>query len=222
MGRPNTGEVTEWLWKDGRTITYGARVRAYGHRHRLIFGTNHQGWDRTRAEIEVERILQEVDAGIWMAPSKGTSVKRAPIARPDGHQLFSSFARPILDAKKSHDPADDVIASLNWRLGYLIGHFGRLELLDIDVARVDGFRDDLAKRAKVIRDAAARGKPLMKSVTPKRGRPYKHIEQPLSNESINEILMLLSEIMQRAVDYGYVPHNPLKVGEHSHRFLPTP
>jgi hypothetical protein len=169
MARPNTGEVTEWLWKDGRTITYGARICAYGHRHRLLFGTNHQGWDRTRAEIEVERILQEVDAGIWMAPSKRTSVKRAQVARPDGHQ-------------KSHDPADDVIASLNWRLGYLIDHFGPLELLDIDVARVDGFRDDLAKRAKVIRDAAARGKPLMKSVTPKPQRPS-HSERPWRSTS---------------------------------------
>jgi hypothetical protein len=36
------------------------------------------------------------------------------------------------------------------------------------------------------------------------------------------MLTLLSEIMQRAVDYGYVPRNPLKVGKRSHRFLPTP
>jgi hypothetical protein len=222
MARPNTGEVTEWPWKDGRTITYGARVRANGHRHRLSFGTNHQGWDRTRAEIEVERILQEVDAGTWMPPSRRTSVKRAQVVRPDGHQLFSSFARQILDAKKSHGLADDVIADLKWRLGYLIGYFGRLELLEIDVARVDEFRDDLAKRSKLIRDAAARGGPLMRSITPKRGRPHTRIEQPLSNASINEILTLLSEIMQHAVDYGYVPVNPLKVGERSHRFLPTP
>jgi hypothetical protein len=27
-----------------------------------------------------------------------------------------------------------VIANLNWQLGYLIDHFGRLELLEIDVA----------------------------------------------------------------------------------------
>lgn len=221
MGRPNTGEVTEWLWKDGRTITYGARVCAYDRRHRLVFGTNRQGWDRTRAEIEMERILQEIDAGIWMPPSRRTSVKRTQVTLPDGHQLFSSFARQIFDAGKSHGLADDVIASRSWRLGYLIGAFGQLELLEIDVARVDDFRDHLAKRSQVIRDAAA-GKPPKGSVTPKRGRPRKCTESPLSNESINEILMLLSEIMQRAFDYGYVPVNPLKVGERSHRFLPTP
>jgi hypothetical protein len=31
---------------------------------------------------------------------------------------------------------------------------------EIDVARTDGFRDDLANRSRVIREAAGRGKPL--------------------------------------------------------------
>jgi len=86
MPRPNTGEVTEWLWKDGRTITFGARIHVSGSRYRLRFGTSHEGWDRTRAESEMERILQEVDAGIWIAPLRKTSAAKAPIARPDGHQ----------------------------------------------------------------------------------------------------------------------------------------
>jgi hypothetical protein len=222
MPRPNTGEVTEWLWKDARTITYGARIHADGSRYRLTFGTSHEGWDRTRAETELERILQEVDAGIWIAPLRKTSAKKAPIARPDGHQLFSSFARQTLDAKKNHGLAGDVIADLDWRLGHLIDHLGRLELLEINVAWVDGFRDGLAKRSKFICDTAARGKPLTRTVTTKHGAPYKQIVQPLSNESINEMLTLLSEIMQRAVDYGYVAQNPLKVGKRNDRFLPTP
>jgi hypothetical protein len=38
MAPTNTGEITEHRWKDGTTITFGARVRAYGRRYRLIFG----------------------------------------------------------------------------------------------------------------------------------------------------------------------------------------
>jgi hypothetical protein len=53
MPRPNTGEVTEWLWKDGRTITFGARIHVSGSRYRLTFGTSHEGWDRTQAETEL-------------------------------------------------------------------------------------------------------------------------------------------------------------------------
>ena len=78
---PRTGQVTEWRWEDDRTITYGTRLRAYGRRHRLVFGTNHQGWNRIRAEIEVEQILQQVQRGTWTPPKGKTSVthsRRAP------------------------------------------------------------------------------------------------------------------------------------------------
>jgi hypothetical protein len=50
MSRPNTGHVFEKRWADGDTITYGARVRAYGRYEKVTFGTNKQGWNRQRAE----------------------------------------------------------------------------------------------------------------------------------------------------------------------------
>jgi hypothetical protein len=221
MARPNTGEVTQWPWKNGTTITYGARLYAYGRRHRLVFGTNTQGWNDVRAEIELESILQQVERGTWMPPEKRTSVVRTEAARPDGHQPFGPFARKVVDAKKSHGLDDSTIADLEWKLGYLIGHFGRMELLEIDVARVDGFRDELAHRSRVIREAEARGKPLMETVERKPGKPYKRRKRPLSNTSINGLLTLLSQIMQRAVDYSHVAYNPLKVGERKDRFLPS-
>jgi integrase len=96
-----------------------------------------------------------------------------------------------------------------------------MELLKIDVASVDGFRDELAHRSRVIREAEARGKPLIETVERKPGKPYKRRKRPLSNTSINGLLTLLSQIMQRAVDYGHVPHNPMKVGERKDRFLPS-
>ena len=72
--------MTEWRWEDDRTITYGTRLRAYGRRHRLVFGTNHQGWNRIRAEIEVEQILQQVQRGTW-TPPKGKDIGHALAAR---------------------------------------------------------------------------------------------------------------------------------------------
>lgn len=159
MARLNTGEVTRWPWKDGKTITFGARLCAYGRRHRLVFGTNTKRWNDVRAEIELESILQQVERGTWVPPQTRTSVVKTAAARPDGHQPFGPFARKVVDAKKSHGLDDNTIADLKWKLGYLIGHFGRMELLEIDVARVDGFRDELAHRSRVIREAEARGKP---------------------------------------------------------------
>jgi integrase len=221
MARPTSGQITERRWVDHQTITFGARLHAYGRRHRLVFGTNSQGWNRTRAEIELESILQQVLGGTWVPPEKRTSVVQADSARPDGHQPFGPFARNVVDAKKSHGLDADTIDDLEWKLGYLVGHFGPLELVEIDVPRVDGFRDDLANRSRVIREAAARGKPLIETVKGRAGKPYERPKRPLSNTSINATLTLLSQILQRALDYGYIERNPMKVGERKDRFLPT-
>ena len=43
IARPSSGQITESLWKDGTTVTFGARLYVYGRRHRLVFGTNNQG-----------------------------------------------------------------------------------------------------------------------------------------------------------------------------------
>jgi hypothetical protein len=39
------------------------------------------------------------------------------------------------------------------------------EMSEIEVARTDGFRDDLANRSRVIREAAGRGKPPMETAS---------------------------------------------------------
>jgi len=221
MPKPNAGQVTERVWEDGQTVTFGARVHAYGRRHRLVFGTNRQGWNRVRAEIELEEILQKIDRGTWLPPASKTTVRPSAERRPDGHQPFGPFARSVIDAKRSHGLDPDTVADLEWKLRYLLGHFGSLELLEIDVATVDAFRDELANRARVIEDAARRGKPVTEIVRPSRGKPYRRRLRPLSNTSINAMLALLGQILQRAVDYGYIERNPVKVGERRQRFLPA-
>jgi hypothetical protein len=220
-GRPSTGQVTERRWKDGRTITFGARLSAYRRRHRLVFGTNLQGWNRTRAEIELEGILEKVARGTWVPPAKKTTVKQTSVGRPDGHQLFGPFARGVVEAIKNRGLDEKTVEDLDWRLDYLVAELGRFELLEIDVERVDDLRDGLAKRSQAIRKAEARGEPLMETVNQPGKRPYRRPKRPLSNASINKILALLSRIMQRAAERRLVEVNPMKVGEHRDRFLPT-
>jgi len=53
---------------DGETISYVARVYAYGHREKVTLGTNKQGWNRTRAELETEKIIQQIERGTWVPP----------------------------------------------------------------------------------------------------------------------------------------------------------
>lgn len=59
-------------------------------------------------------------------------------------QPFGPFARKVIDAKKSHGLDESTIADLEWKLGYLIEYFGRMELIELDVARVNGFRDEFS------------------------------------------------------------------------------
>jgi hypothetical protein len=63
MPRQTQGHVMERSWADGETVSYGAKVRAYGRYEKVTFGTNKQGWNRTRAELETERIIQPDRAG---------------------------------------------------------------------------------------------------------------------------------------------------------------
>ena len=40
MARQSLGHVIERAWSDGQTVSYGARVRAYGRYEKVTFGTN--------------------------------------------------------------------------------------------------------------------------------------------------------------------------------------
>jgi hypothetical protein len=72
---------------------------------------------------------------------------------------------------------------MEWRLGYLLDRFGDRELLEIDVAGVDDFRDDLAERAKLIRKETVRGSPPAGTITMRDGQEYERSERPLSNDA---------------------------------------
>lgn len=70
MARRATGAIETYTWRDGRTVTIRARLRAYGRRYRIDFGTNHEGWSIERARVEFDRILQQVERGTWEPPSR--------------------------------------------------------------------------------------------------------------------------------------------------------
>jgi hypothetical protein len=45
-------------------------VRAYGRRHRLTFGTNHDGWNEDRVRVELDEILRQIERGTCEPPSR--------------------------------------------------------------------------------------------------------------------------------------------------------
>ncbi|MGA2013215.1 MAG: tyrosine-type recombinase/integrase [Solirubrobacteraceae bacterium] len=229
MPRPNTGNVFEKPWADGETVSYVARVYAYGRREKVTLGTNIQGWNLARAELETEKILQQIDRGTWVPPRLEPREDRLQDAmgqlgiRVD--ETFRVFANRWWKSKRLRVD-QKTVSDYEWRLGYLLRFFGRYQLAEITTAVVDRFRDELHDQAETIRAAQARAatnesaRPLMDTVTDKRGRTYQRRRRPLSNTSINAMLKLLGQILQQAVDYELIDRNPVRVGERSARFLP--
>ncbi len=228
MPRATRGHVIEREWSDGETVSYGARVRAYGRYEWVTFGANKQGWNRTRAELETERIIQQIGRGTWVPPRLEPPEDRLEQAmsalgvRVD--ERFRVFAKRWWRSKQL-GLDEDTINDYEWRLGYLQRFFGRFRLGEISPELIDRFRDELHEQSETIRKAQerARGEKgrrlLTETVTDKRGRTYQRRRRPLSNTSINAMITLLGQILQQAVDYDRIDRNPVRVGGRSARFL---
>jgi hypothetical protein len=226
LPRQTLGHVLERAWADGVTVSYGAQVRAYG-RYEVTFGTNKQGWNRTRAELEIERIVQQIERAAWVPPRLEPREDRLEQKMAElgvqYDETFRVFAKSWWRSKQlGVEPA--TVNDYEWRLGYLQRFFGRHRLNEITPRLVDRFRDELAEQAETIRAAQARAdrknvRPLMEKVTDKRGRTYERKRRPLSNTSINAMITLLGQVMQQALDYELIDRNPVRVGGRSARFL---
>jgi Phage integrase, N-terminal SAM-like domain len=222
MPRSTKGYVIERPWSDGKTISYAAQVRAYGRYEWVTFGTDQQGWNRTRAELETERIMQQIERGLCVPPRLEPRRDRLEDAMSELgvplDETFRAFAERWWRSKQL-DLAEKTFVDYSWRLADLERFFGRYRLSEITPRLVDRFRDELAEQAQTIRVADERGRPVMETATDKRGRTYERRRRPLSNTSINMLITLLGQILQQAVDYELIDRNPVRVGGRSARFL---
>ena len=172
MARASTGELTERRWSDGQTITYGARVRAYGRRHRLTFGTNRQGWNRTRAEIALEGILQKVERGTWSPPERRGAATRSQDTAAGGRQPFGLFASESGGLRRRATAwTPTPWPALSGGSGTSSASSGAWSWWRSTSPASTPFATVLAERSRIIRDAALRGKPITERVTPKTGKP---------------------------------------------------
>jgi integrase len=136
-----TGTIETHEWKDGRTVTYRARVRAQGERHRIDFGTNHEGWSAERARVELDGILERIERGTWTPPS------RIPPAPPPGDEtetLHVTASRWW--QRRQGELAPNTQLDYRWRLDYLLAELAHDPTSAIDVRRVDDFRQALVGR----------------------------------------------------------------------------
>ena len=139
MPRDSSGTIEVHPWKDGTTLTFRARVRAYGRQWRVTFGTNHEGWSEERARVELDLILDRVRRGTWEPPS---SVREGQEEALDVHETVRVTAYRWWQRRKT-DLAANTRLDYQWRLDHLLRHLGDAETATLDARKVDDLRQRL-------------------------------------------------------------------------------
>lgn len=139
MPRQATGSVETYEWRDGKTVTYRARFRAYGRRWRTDFGTNQEGWNEERARVELERITGQIARGTWEPPAPS-----APVELDRDETLHVTASRWW--QRRETELAENTKLDYRWRLDHLLRHLARARTAEIDARRVDDFRQKLHAR----------------------------------------------------------------------------
>jgi integrase len=141
MPRPATGAIESYPWKDGKTVTWRLRVRVNGQRYRIDLGTNHEGWSRERAQVELDGIMERIRRGTWVPPGQEPPEPVAPDLSETVQRTASRWWQ-----RRQRELADNTRADYRWRLDHVLRGLGREPTASLNVRRVDEFRDGLRKR----------------------------------------------------------------------------
>lgn len=205
MARPASGTVIRE--PTARGTFYSLKVRYKGERLTVRLGGEWEGWDEDRVQDERELIAKLVARGEWVAP-KPAAPKAATAPTPDSMTL-QVWASLVL-AKKRARLSDNGYADLEWKLTVAVAFLGDWQVTELTSTVIDNeFVTKALKERAEIEDAAAKGAPLMESVTDKRKRTYRRARRGLSRGSINKVLAGLSLALKDAKREGLIESNPV-------------
>jgi integrase len=140
-----SGEIKTHPWADGRTVSYSLRVRAHGTRHQLKLGTNHQGWNEHRAQVELDGVLQRIARGTWTPPEPKTALTTEK--SPEEETLHVTVSR-WWHRRDGEQLAPKTRKDYRWRIDHILLDLdlAHTPTSNIDVRRVDDFRLALVGR----------------------------------------------------------------------------
>jgi integrase len=191
-----TGEVREHRAKSG-IVTYSIRVRWHGDRINIRAGSELEGWNRPLADLELARIVAEIEADVWRPPVPD-------IAPEERDPRFHEFATVWLD-RHSVDLGRSTKTNYGHVLTrYILPEFKDHRLTEITHEAVQRWRDRLRKEAEQLKLAQENGVKLLD----RQGKPKRRF----GATTINEALRLLGQILGRAVESEHyaIARNPVK------------
>ena len=130
MARKATGEV---IPPKGKQRSFAIRFTANGSHRSVTLGRPEDGWNRQRAEAELERTLAQVKLGQWQPPSK---VEAPPADEPSFHEFASQWF-------ERHRPEwrERTVEDYQWALSHhLLPHFAEHRLSEITIEEVDAYK----------------------------------------------------------------------------------
>jgi integrase len=170
---------------------YAIKFRAHGERVYESLGTDAEGWDRARAQEALKDRLAEVRLGKYIA-ARPRAGEPDNAAEPTFHQFASQWFAMV-----EQELRPTTVDAVRWRLSYvLLPFFQHHRLSDISIAEVDRYRAAKVRERDLLTAARARGEQTDR--------------RPLSNSTINRTIGLLAQILDVAVEYGYLPANPAR------------
>jgi integrase len=184
------GEVKVREWKSGRG--YALRFWAYGERQYVTLGSERDGWNRAKAEEELQNVLADVRRGLWVPERTKGKPRGGAEKQPGAVPPFGEFAADLVGEREGQ-VAEKTIKHERWALGHLMRFFGDWALVEIDVEAVDEYRAFKVKESERRARAIERGRPQRNE----RGQ----VLRPLSARSINRTIDFLQWVLSVAIEY---------------------
>jgi integrase len=210
MPRPTKGTVRVHTRKDGSEV-FSLRVSALGRRGSIRLGTDLEGWSREKAEAELQLTLARILSGSFEWPDQASSQNRE-------NPSFHEFASRWLQSRK-HELRPKTYERYSWILRvHLLPQFAPLPVRRIDIAAVDGYREQKLIEREELQTLRKAGMPRLS----RRGAPLRGLD----NHSVNMTIGVLAQILDVAVERRLLDNNPargrrrrLAAGRRRHGFL---
>jgi integrase len=132
MGRRAEGQLIVLTRARGRV--FALRFRAYGRREYLTLGTAEDGWNRAKAQTELENVLADVRRGIWRPPQP------TPVSERPNECGFHEFASEWFAHKEREVQPNTARSYRNDLTRHLLPFFHDHQLSQITIAEVDRYR----------------------------------------------------------------------------------